>query len=79
MTIIAAYTGYEHILAPGQLAALWPGALLSRVLDRTGHIIHIPFKQAPLRDAVSQFDCVRYPLGGALGIYSRETYDNWGL
>jgi hypothetical protein len=77
--IIAAYPGYDWILAPGQLSNLWPKALSDRIYNGTAHVIHVPFKQDPLTSAVSQFDFDHFPLGVGLGYYSREAYIGWGI
>lgn len=77
--IIAAYPGYNWILAPAQLSQLWPKALADRISNGTAHVIHIPFRQEPLTSAVSQFDLTHFPLGGGLGYYSREAYSSWGI
>jgi len=77
--IIAAYPGYEYIMAPDQLESLWPKALAKRIREETAHVIHVPFKREPLRDAVSQFSHNKYPNGGGMGYYSREAYESWNL
>ncbi len=77
--IIAAYPGYQYIIAPAKLSLLWPAALASRIQNGTAHVIHVPFKQAPLCDAVPRFDHNKYPLSGGLGHYSLETYKSWNL
>lgn len=77
--IIAAYPGYDWILAPAQLSSLWPKSLSDRINNGTAHIIHVPFKQDPLTSAVSQFDFDHFPLGGGLGYYSREAYIGWKI
>ncbi len=77
--IIAAYTEYDRILNPRGLQSLWPAALKARIENNTANVIHIPFKQAPLIDAVDQFNVNNLPKGGGLGIYSIETYQEWGL
>jgi hypothetical protein len=77
--IIAAYPAYERIMAPAELSHLWPPALAHRIRNATAHVIHVPFKQAPLADAVSQFSHSTYPPGGGLAHYSREAYQSWGL
>lgn len=79
LPIIAAYPKYDAITAPALLASLWPKALSERINNGTAHVIHIPFKKEPLADALSQFSINKYPLGGGLGYYSRETYVSWGL
>ena len=77
--IIAAYTDYEYILAPSKLRFLWPKALEQRIDNQTAHVIHIPFKKAPISAAIDQFNYNNYPKGKGLGYYSRETYQKWEL
>lgn len=77
--IIAAYPNYTWILSPGELRPKWPAALASRIDNGTAHVIHIPFKQAPLADALPRFSYDNYPLGGGLGHYSREAYHSFGI
>ncbi len=77
--IIAAYPGYDYIMAPTKLSSLWPSALAVRIQNGTAHVIHIPFKQAPLADAIGQFSHRKYPRDGGLGYYSRDAYKSWGL
>ena len=72
--IIAAYPGYDWILYPTQLSPTWPSALADRIRSGSAHVIHVPFRQAPLAAAVTQFDYDSYPLGGGLGFYSVEAY-----
>lgn len=77
--IIAAYPGFDYIQAPSQLAFTWPQALASRIRSGTAHVIHVPFRQAPLADAVAQFDHINYPPGNGLGYYSTEAYRSFGI
>jgi hypothetical protein len=77
--IIAAYPGYGRIFQAAELRWLWPGALHSRIQSGAAHVIHIPFKQAALADAVTQFSHEKYPIGGGLGTYSLEAYTSWGI
>ncbi len=76
--IIAAYPGYEYIMAPADLRVLWPGALGSRIANRAARGIHIPFKKEPISGAISQFDH-KNPPNSSLSYYNRETYRGWGL
>ena len=76
--IIVAYTGCKFILNPSKLLNLWPKALKVRIRNETAHILHIPFRKEPLKDAVSQFSHNNYP-NGALSFYTQQTYRNWGL
>lgn len=75
--IIAAYPGYERVMDPSALSALWPKALADRINNGTARVIHVPFKKEPIADAVSQFDFSNPPKG-SLVYYSREAYLGWG-
>jgi len=77
--IIAAYPGYSAISDPGALSQLWPGAFAARIAAGRAHVIHIPFAKQPINSAIVQFSHEAYPLGGGLGIYSYQTYLDWGL
>jgi hypothetical protein len=77
--IIAAYTGYEYIRDPRNLANKWPPALKQRIENGTASVIHIPFKKVPLADAISQFNHNHKPKNGGLGYYSTEAYKNFGI
>lgn len=77
--IIAAYPDYDSILAPAQLAGLWPTALAERIRNGSAHVIHVPFKREPLNAAIGQFSHEAFPLGGGLGYYSREAYASFGI
>lgn len=76
--IIAAYPDYGPILEPAKFALLWPKALANRINGKTARVIHIPFKKAPLTDAIGQFNHNKLP-SSALSYYSREAYQRWGL
>jgi hypothetical protein len=78
LPIIVAYTNYKSILAPTQLRQLWPQALASRIDALRARVVHIPFKKAPLADAIARFDQKNLP-EGALTHYTQETYKKWGL
>lgn len=75
--IIAAYTGYEMIMAPKELSHLWPKALADRINNKSARVIHVPFKKEPIADAVSQFDFNKPPKS-SLSHYSRDAYINFG-
>ncbi|MCF8000477.1 MAG: TIR domain-containing protein [Halanaerobiales bacterium] len=77
--IIVAYINYEYITAPKQFSYLWPESLKERIKRGTLSAIHIPFKKAPLSDAISQFDYNNKPKGGSLGIYSKDAYRSFGI
>lgn len=76
--IIAAYPGYDWIFDPAKLRNLWPQALAGRIDNKSARVIHVPFTQVVLSNAVGQFDCNNQPKG-ALSYYSEEAYRNWGI
>jgi hypothetical protein len=75
--IIVAYPGYDRIMDPGALSALWPKALADRINNGTAKAIHVPFKKEPIADAVLQFD-FDTPPKGSLVYYSKDAYLSWG-
>jgi hypothetical protein len=77
--IIAAYPGQGVIRNPNALSSLWPTALADRIASGRASVIHIPFDQKAIEDAIGQFSHNRRPLGGGLGIYSDEAYRSFGL
>ncbi len=78
--IIVAYTVFSSAIRnPSALSAYWPPALKTRINDGTANAIHVPFKQAPLYDAIGQFSPDSLPKGGGLGIYNDATYFSWGI
>lgn len=76
--IIAAYPGYKYIMAPAEIAPLWPEPLAVRIRDQRAHVIHVPFRREPLMDAVGQFNHNNYPVGAGLGYYNESAYRAWG-
>ena len=80
LPLILAYPDFTSIMAPAQLSNYWPQALKSRIENRSARAIHIPFKKAPVIDALSQFDInnKKYPADG-YGYYTREAHQEFGL
>jgi len=77
--IIVAYTLYtDAIRNPSAVPGYWPAALKTRIGNGTAKAIHVPFKQAPLYDAIGQFSHDNLPNGG-LVIYDDPTYLGWGI
>lgn len=78
--IIAVYPDFSSILAPTALASYWPFALSKRILDGAARVIHVPFRQLPILDAITYFDVrnLKYPIDG-YGYYNLETHKSWGL
>jgi len=78
--IIVAYTVFSSAIhKPSAFSGYWPPALKVRIENGTASAIHVPFKQAPLYDAIDQFSHESLPKGGGLGIYSNEAYVVWGI
>jgi len=57
----------------------WPVALKTRIENESAGVIHIPFKKEPIKAAVNYFDQKTFPKGGALGWYTKESYDAWNI
>lgn len=81
--IIATYTEIAGpILSPttsSNIAIYWPAALKSRIENKTAGVIHIPFKKEPIKAAINYFNQNTFPKGGALGWYTKESYDGWNI
>jgi len=77
--IIAAYPNYMTIKNPKKLGHYWPSALKSRINNGQASVIHIPFKQTAITDAIDQFGPDKKPAGGGLGYYSDSAYKSFGL
>ena len=76
--IIAAYPDYCPIVEPAKFWPLWPKALADRINNKSARVIHVPFKKAPIMDAIGQFSHNKFP-NSSLSFYSLDTYRNWGL
>ncbi len=80
ITIIAAYPDYDSIMAPRLLSDYWPLALSARIANGSARVIHIPFRQRPVLDAIEYMTVfnANYPVDG-YGFYNREAHVQWGL
>lgn len=80
LPLILAYPDFNSIMEPAQLSTYWPQALKSRIENSSARAIHIPFKKAPVLDAIGQFDVnnKEYPTDG-YGYYTREAHQELGL
>ena len=76
--IIAAYPACQYITAPSELSHLWPEALRVRISNGSARVIHVPFKQKPLGEAVSRFHVNNQPDGGLI-VFTLQAYRNWGI
>jgi hypothetical protein len=76
--IIAVYPDYEYVLDVEAKRDLWPADLKSRIDGGTARVIHIPFKEKPICDAVSQFDHDNPPKTGK-NYYTKDAYVGWGI
>lgn len=74
--IIAAYPGFNSIMAPAELRPLWPTALAVRIDSGHAMCIHVPFRREAILDAISQFGPDRLPSDG-LTHYTYDTYRRW--
>lgn len=81
--IIAVYTEISGpILSPttaSSIATYWPAALKLRIENKSAGIIHVPFKKEPIKAAINYFAPNTFPKGGALGWYTKQSYDDWGI
>jgi hypothetical protein len=78
LPIIAAYPDYNKITAPAALWPLWPSALKQRIDAGFARVIHVPFKQALLRDAMLKFGPDTQPPNG-VWFYSVEAHRQAGI
>lgn len=76
--IIAAYLGYDSILAPANLEHHWPHALGLRIKNASAQAVHVPFIKDPVQRALGQFNRDNQPKGG-LSAYTQAAYERWGL
>jgi MTH538 TIR-like domain (DUF1863) len=78
--IIAVYTEFDQpIYNPQIFRDWWPPTLLRGIDNQTAHVIHVPFKKAPIFDAIGQFSHESFPLNGGLGFYSEVAYRTFGM
>lgn len=77
--IIAAYPGQGIIRNPDALSSLWPKELADRIANGTASVIHVPFHQKTLMNAIGQFNHDALPVGGGKGIYSDPAYSSFGF
>jgi hypothetical protein len=78
LPFIVVYPDYQKILNPGLLKPLWPRALQQRIDAKSLSAIHIPFRKAPIMDAIGRF-AVHTPPQGPLSYYNAAAYTMWGL
>ncbi len=78
LPIIATYPNHHFIINPNNRRPLWPRALETRIDNKTARVIHIPFRKAPLINAIGQFDHTNLP-DGPLTYYTIDAYRGWGL
>ncbi len=69
----------KAIKDPKKLSKHWPKSLAKRINDGTASAIHIPFRKAPIKDAISQFDINKKPRNKGLGVYSDKAYKEFDI
>ena len=77
--IVAVYPNQGVIRDPKALSSLWPEALSDRIENGSASVIHIPFNQKAIENAVAQFNHNNLPKNGGLGIYNDSAYRSFGL
>lgn len=80
--LIVTYTKEVHdgaIYNPNALRSYWPKSLCERIDKKLCNAIHIPFRKEPIKDAISQFNPNKPPIGGGLGCYGKDAYDIFGI
>lgn len=78
LPIIAVYPEYGRITATSNLRYLWPRALADRIDNSAARTIHIPFKKAPIAEALSSFDH-NSPPPHVGTVYVDQAYNRWGI
>jgi hypothetical protein len=73
------YPGQGIIRNPSALSSLWPKALADRIANGSASVIHMPFNQKAIEDAVGQFSHNKLPLNGGLGFYNDDAYRSFGF
>ncbi len=79
LPIVACYVNYKKIQAPTKLASYWPSSLSKAIKNRTVKCIHIPFRKAPIFDAISQFTIHSDNILSSLSYYSSDAYKKFGI
>ena len=77
--IIAVYPGRGIIRNPRALSSLWPKALADRIASGSAGVLHIPFNQRAIDDAIGQFSHNKLASGGGVGIYDDAAYRSFGF
>lgn len=77
--IIVAYPGAgEYVLNVSTLRALWPQSLATRIDNETARTVHVPFKQKPIKRAISEWGVSNIP-SWPITVIKRELYVDWGV
>ena len=81
LPIIVAYTAYRNVPPESSMDVLkdwWPAALEARIRDESARVLHIPFRQGPIKEALETYDHDNLP-GWVNTFYTRNKYKDWGL
>ena len=76
--IVAAYPEFEAIGDPARLRPMWPKALADRIDNGLARVVHVPFKQGPLKASLAKFDVENLPPSGQT-YFGPDSYHQWGL
>lgn len=80
LPLIIAYPAYSAILiVDGDLSAMWPTSLSTRIDLTDTEAIHVGFKKEPLMNAISRFTVNGECLSNGRNVYSRKSYVTWGI
>lgn len=78
--LIIVYPAYSAIWAvDGNLSAMWPTALSTRIDLKDTKAIHVGFKKEPIVDAIPRFTVNGNQLSNGRNFYSRDAYVTWGI
>lgn len=80
LPIIVAYTMLGAPIRNARaLVGLWPAALRTRIGNGAASAIHVPFKRAPIYEAIGIFSPEYLPVGGGLTVYAKRAYEHWKI
>lgn len=78
LPVIVAYPHYRSVVGVNHLAHLWPDDLASRIRSDRVRTLHVPFKLAPLKEAIDTYS-VHNPPPHTMSWFLEGSYRKWGL